>query len=215
MKEILLNTRKKRSGSAFADIAASLCLSASGAASGVFSKFLDEHHSDLPHLFLNVENAFDLHNFLGTLTPWLLICVCISVFSRSPVKAALNVFLFLAAMLCGYYIYCYYAAGFFPLSYALTWALITLISPAAAFFTWYSRGRGILSIIISGAILGFAVNTSFSFGMLYFSFRSPLHTAAFAAMMVMLIKPPVKMLIVLLTAFTFAIIISAVSPIAF
>lgn len=215
MKEILSNTRKKRSGSVFADFAASLCLSASGAAAGVFSKFLDEHHSDLPQPFLNIENTLDFHNFLSTLAPWMLICVCISVFSRSPVKAALNVFLFLAAMLCGYYIYCYYEAGFFPLSYVMIWAIITVLSPLAAFFAWYSRGTNILSMIISGLILGFSANVAFSFGMLYFSFRSPLYTAAFVAMAAALIKPPVKMLIVLLIAFIFAVIINAVSPIAF
>lgn len=214
MKNILRSTRESKSGAIITDCAASLLSAASGAAAGVFSKLLDVHHPDLPQPFLNIENALDIHNFLGELTPWLLVCVYISVFSRSPLRAALNVFLFLAAMLCGYYIYCYYGAGFFPFSYMMVWAVLTVLSPAAAFISWYARGKGILSVLISGAILGFAANTAFSFGMMYFSFISILHTAAFIALAAALIKPPKKMVIVLLIAAIFAVLIRAVSPIA-
>lgn len=214
MKNILSSIRESKSGALAKDCAASLLAAASGAAAGVFSKFLDVHHSDLPQPFLNMENALDIHNFLGGLLPWLLICVYISVFTHSPLRAAINVFLFLASMLCGYYIYCYYGAGFFPFSYMLIWAVITALSPAAAFVSWYARGKGLFSALISGAILGFAANTAFSFGMLYFSFFSILHTAAFAAVAAALIKPPKKMLIVILTAAVFAVLIRTFSPIA-
>lgn len=214
MKNILRATRESKSGALLKDCAASLLSAVSGAAAGVFSKFLDVHHPDLQQPFLNIENALDIHNFLGGLLPWLLICVYISVFSRSPLRAAINVFLFLTSMLCGYYIYCYYGAGFFPFSYMLIWATITALSPAAAFVSWYARGKGPLSVLISGAILGFAVNTAFSFGMLYFSFISVLHTAAFATVAAALIKPPKKMLAVLLTAAVFAVLVRAFSPIA-
>lgn len=49
----------------------------------------------------------------------------------------------------------------------LYWGIITLITPVAAFFTWYSKGEGIFSILCSAIILSIFFDQAFSFGIWY------------------------------------------------
>ena len=41
------------------------------------------------------EFAVDLHNVLGEFAPWIVIAVCIAVYSTTPIRAGINVFAFL------------------------------------------------------------------------------------------------------------------------
>jgi len=84
----------------------------------------------------------DLANFLSRLTVWLVIAVCISVFSSTPKRAAVNVFAFFAEMVSAYYMYSEFIAGFFPLHYAMIWAALTAVSPFLAYICWYAKGTG-------------------------------------------------------------------------
>ena len=61
---------------------------------GTFSKYLDYRQAQLPYLLHIMDERLDFHNFLGSFAPWILIAVCISVKSASPVRAAVNVFAF-------------------------------------------------------------------------------------------------------------------------
>ena len=62
---------------------------------GIVSKYLDcVPSNELPFII----NALDVRNFLGRFSLWIFLSVCISVYSRSPMRAAVNVFVFLAAM---------------------------------------------------------------------------------------------------------------------
>lgn len=118
---------------------------------GVASKALDETAvNELPKLF----QYLDITNFLGRFSIWIFIAVCISVYSNSAKRAALNVFLFFTGMVSSYYIYSVLVAGFFPKSYALIWVCITILSPLPAFFCWYAKGNGWFAICISGIIIG-------------------------------------------------------------
>lgn len=98
--------------------------------------------------------CLDIGNFFGRLGIWVLIGTVISVYSHTPLRAALNVFLFFMGMLAGYYAYCKFALGFFPASYAAVWMAIALVSPFLAFICWYAKGSGAAAVIISGIILG-------------------------------------------------------------
>ena len=72
---------------------------------GVASKALDETPvNELPELF----HYLDLTNFLGRFSIWIFIAVCISVYSNSAKKAALNVLLFFVGMVSSF---CWYAKG--------------------------------------------------------------------------------------------------------
>ncbi len=118
---------------------------------GVFSKMLDTAaFNELPQIM----QTLDITNFLGRFAIWIFIAVCISVYSSSPNRAALCVFLFFVGMVGSYYLYSKFMAGFFPGSYALIWFAITLLSPVPAFLCWYSKGNGWFSAALSGVIIG-------------------------------------------------------------
>lgn len=50
-----------------------------------------------------IGSAMDLHNFLGELAPRIVIAVCIAVYSTTPIRAGINVFIFFAGMVSSYY----------------------------------------------------------------------------------------------------------------
>ena len=56
---------------------------------GVFSKYLDYRQANLPALLHLIDSAVDLHNFLGKLAPWIVIAVCIAVYSTSPIRVGI------------------------------------------------------------------------------------------------------------------------------
>ena len=61
---------------------------------GWFSKYLDERQAELPGLLAKLDELLDFHNFLGGFAPWILIAVCLSVYSHTPFRAGINVFFF-------------------------------------------------------------------------------------------------------------------------
>lgn len=62
---------------------------------GTVSKFLDTTPSnELPFII----ERLDVRNFLGRFAIWILIAVCISIYSNSSIRAAVNVFTFFLGM---------------------------------------------------------------------------------------------------------------------
>lgn len=161
----------------------------SGICAGTFSKFLD---GKLPAWLYAIDRSLDFHNFLGGFAPWIVIGVCISVYSCTPVRASINVFMFFLGMVSGYYIYCNFVAGFFPKSYAMIWFGITVISPAPAFICWYARGKGKIAFIVTSGIIGVLINTAFAYGMYYLDIRSWLNILMLISGIVILYKSPGK-----------------------
>lgn len=150
-----------------------LCL---GVALGVFSKFLDATPSNrLPVLL----EWLDLGNFLGRFAIWVLLGVCISVYSNSALRAALNVFVFLAGMVASYYLYSYFVAGFFPRSYAMIWAAFAAASPVLGFLCWYAKGDSKPGFVLSVLIFAVLFNLCFAYGWGYFAPRSLLEAVTF------------------------------------
>ena len=92
-----------------------------GIALGTFSKYLDFRQAELPGMLMAIDGALDIHNFLGRFTIWVLIALCISIYSNSAIRASINVFVFFVGMVASYYLYSSYIAGFFPRSYAMIW----------------------------------------------------------------------------------------------
>ena len=112
-----------------------------GIALGTFSKYLDFRQAELPCVLMAIDEAFDIHNFLGRFAIWVLIALCISIYSNSAIRASVNVFAFFVGMVASYYLYSNYIAGFFPRSYAMIWFGFTAVSPLLAFVCWYARGK--------------------------------------------------------------------------
>lgn len=150
-----------------------------GIALGTFSKFLDFRHAELPSVLMAIEGALDVHNFLGRFAIWILIALCISLYSNSALRASVNVFVFFAGMVTSYYLYSKYVAGFFPRSYAVIWFGFTAISPFLAYVCWYAKGKSKLAAILSMLILAVLFNMVFVYGWGYFEARSILELAVF------------------------------------
>ncbi len=81
-----------------------------GNALGALSKFLDCTASNaLPPIL----EYLDVRNFLGCFAIWILLGLCIAVYSPSPACAAISVFAFFSGMVASYYAYSKWIAGFF------------------------------------------------------------------------------------------------------
>ena len=151
-----------------------------GIALGTFSKYLDFRQAELPCVLMAIDEAFDIHNFLGRFAIWVLIALCISIYSNSAIRAGINVLVFFIGMVASYYLYSNYIAGFFPRSYAMIWFRFTAVSPLLAFVCWYARGKSKLAFILSALILAVLFNMCFVYGFGYFSARSVLEVIVFS-----------------------------------
>ena len=150
-----------------------------GIALGTFSKYLDFRQAELPCVLMAIDEAFDIHNFLGRFAIWVLIALCISIYSNSATRASVNVFAFFAGMVASYYLYSNYVAGFFPRSYAMIWFGFTMISPFLAFVCWYAKGKSRPAFMLSVLILAVLFNMTFVYGWGYFEARSVLELIVF------------------------------------
>lgn len=156
---------------------------------GVISKYLDcTASNELPHIV----EYLDVRNFLGRFAIWIFLAVCISIYSVSPERAALNVFVFFAAMVTSYYLYSKFIAGFFPRSYAMIWAVLTILSPALAFICWYSKGGSKIAAAISAGIVAVLFNMTFSYGWIYFDIQSVLELLVFICGVIVLRRTTIK-----------------------
>lgn len=118
---------------------------------GVLQKWLDGAAFNALPVWLQ---KWDLGNYFGRLSFWILISVVISIYSETALRASMNTCSFLLSMLAGYYIYCKWVAGFLPVTYMMYWILISFAAIPAAFACWYAKGKGILAIGLSAVILG-------------------------------------------------------------
>ena len=171
---------------------------------GIFSKWLDNLSIDDTIWWKHIFGILDLRNVFSLFGIWIFIAATISVFSKTPLRASLNVFLFFVGMTVSYHLYTIMFSGFNPKSYMMIWYGITAITPILAFTCWYAKGNNKISIIISSVILAVMLNKSFSVGILYFSFKSIIDTSLFlGTASVLYVKPKNSMYIVL-----FAIILT-------
>ncbi len=152
MKALLVKTRSPEyAGSIKTMIFKTIIIMVIGFALGVIQKWLDELPNNLlPSLF----QQLDVVNYFGRLSIWILLSTVISVCSKTPLRAAINTFLFLISMISGYYIYCNYVLGFLPRTYMMIWIVISILSFFLAYICWYAKGRGRIAILVSSVILG-------------------------------------------------------------
>ena len=165
-----------------------------GIALGVFSKWLDNMSLNDSIWWQHILGIIDLGNVLSSLGVWILIAVCISIYSNSPLRASINVFIFFLGMCVSYHIYTIAFVGFNPRNYMLIWYGITLISPFMAFVCWYAKGNGIIAFIVKVAIITVMILCSFSIGMWYFDFISLIDTIFFITILVVLYDTPKNLL---------------------
>lgn len=117
-----------------------------GFALGILQKWMDGSPSNMFPLLMQ---QLDIGNYFGRLAIWILLATSISVYSKSPLRAAINTFLFFISMLAGYYLYCNYVLGFLPVTYMMIWVVISFLSIFMAYICWYAKGEGAIAIVIS------------------------------------------------------------------
>lgn len=126
---------------------------------GILQKWIDgTGGSNLPMIL----QQLDIGNYFGRLAIWILLGTIISVYSESPLRAAINTFSFFISMLAGYYLYCNYVLGFLPRTYMIMWIVIAFASFFMAYICWYAKGNGTIAIIISSVIIGILLAQAFN-----------------------------------------------------
>ena len=126
---------------------------------GVLQKWIDGKGGNNLPLILQ---QLDIGNYLGRLAIWILLGTIISVHSESPLRAAINTFIFFISMLAGYYLYCNYILGFLPRTYMMMWIVIAFASFFMAYICWYAKGSGVIAISISSMIIGVLLAQAFN-----------------------------------------------------
>lgn len=122
-----------------------------GFALGVLQKWMD---GSAVNTFPVIIQQLDIVNYFGRLAIWILLATAISVYARSPLRAAVNTFFFFISMLAGYYLYCNYILGFLPKAYMMIWIMLSFVSFFMAYVCWYAKGEGVVAIFLSSLILG-------------------------------------------------------------
>ena len=118
---------------------------------GVLQKWLDGTASNhLPEVL----QQLDFRNYFGRLAIWMLLGTILSVYSPTPLWAAINTFCFFISMLAGYYLYCNYVLGFLSRRYMQMWIVISFFAFFMAYVCWYAKGNGIVAVFLSSLILG-------------------------------------------------------------
>ena len=187
-----------------------------GIALGTFSKFLDFRQTELPSVLMAIDGALDVHNFLGRFEIWVLIALCISIYSNSAIRASVNVFAFFVGMVASYYLYSNYVAGFFPRSYAMIWVGFTMISPFLAFVCWYAKGKSRPAFMLSVLILAVLFNMTFVYGWGYFEARSVLELIVFIIGLTVLRRDTLKSSVLMGTiSIVLAVLLDMVIPFHF
>ena len=178
---------------------------------GIFSKWLDNMSIDDTIWWQHIFGILDLRNVFSLFGIWIFIATTISVFSKTPLRASLNVFLFFIGMTVSYHLYTIIFSGFNPKNYMMIWYGITIITPILAFICWYAKGDGKISIVISGIILAVMALSSFAIGMWYFDFRSIIDTILFVGTILVLYVNPknsiYSLLISLVLTLTFRLLV--------
>ena len=130
-----------------------------GFALGVLQKWLD---GTTANAFPVIIQQLDIRNYFGRLAIWILLATIISVYAKSPLRAAINSFFFFISMLAGYYLYCNYILGFLPKTYMMIWIAISYVTFFMAYICWYAKGEGIIAIFISSIIMGVLLAQAFN-----------------------------------------------------
>ena len=150
---------------------------------GFISKWLDSRTFNIGFL-----DYLDLGNFFSNMAIWLFIALLVAIYSKSPIKASINVFLFFLGMNISYHLYTIIFNGFNPKSYMMIWYGFTLISPILGYISWYAKSNNKYSIIINSIIIFVMLVSCFNIGMWYFDMKGILYTLTFILSILVIYK---------------------------
>ena len=183
-----------------AQITYSLLILLLGILLGVFSKWLDNMGINDAIWWQHILGILDLRNVFSEFAIWFLIALAISVYSSTPLRSCLNVFLFFTGMCISYHLYTIVFAGFNPQRYMMIWYGFTLLSPILAFVCWYGKGKTKVSLIIDMLILAVMMSVCFTIGFWYFDIPRIINVTIFFCSVAILYSEPKQTAINLLGA---------------
>ena len=94
-----------------------------------------------------------LGNIFSQMSVWIFLCSVLAVYSSTPRRAAVNVFLFCVGMLLTYYLTAEGMHSPYSMTFVYGWSVFSLFSPVLAFFTWYAKGKGAVSRLLTAGIV--------------------------------------------------------------
>lgn len=115
-------------------------IAGAGVLLGVAAKLLDIYTAHLGHVF-------------SQMSVWIFLCTVISVYSSTPIRAAVNVFSFCMGMLPAYYLTAELTSSVYSMTFVHGWTVFALFTPLFAFCTWYAKGKKFISRIIGVGII--------------------------------------------------------------
>ena len=157
---------------------------------GIFSKWLDNLSIDDSVWWQHILGILNLRNVFSLLGIWIFIAITISVFSKTPRRAGINVLCFFLGMTVSYHLYTILFCGFNPMRYMMIWYGFTLISPLLAYVCWHAKGKNKVSMIISSLILSVMFILSFHIGIWYFDLKSIIDLLIFIGTVIVLYVNP-------------------------
>ena len=207
MKEYLNNIRVPNKIELKNKIINSLMIFLLGIILGIISKWLDNLSINDNIWWHNIISFFDLRNFFSDYSIWIFIGLTISIYSSTPLRSSINVFLFFIGLTISYHIYTIIFSGFNPSSYMIIWYLISILSIVFAYICWYSKSEHKVTIIINSLILFIMFSSCFNIGMFYFDIKGILYLLVFIATLFVLYKKKEYLLISLFIGFILSVFI--------
>ena len=112
-----------------------------------------------------VSKLFDIYteilgNIFSEFAVWILFGTLISIYSDNKKKAMINVFLFCIGMLITYYLTAHITHSVYGWTFIKRWTLFACVSPVFAYFTWMTKEKGFLPLIIRIGIIGVSIFSS-------------------------------------------------------
>ncbi|MBR1482107.1 MAG: hypothetical protein IJ598_03955 [Ruminococcus sp.] len=107
---------------------------------------------------------FDIVSFFSVLLPWAFAALVISLFSRTPIRAAINVLALFCGMLLGFLLYCGVFLHTVPnWDFLSSRLILTAVAPLIAAVCWYGRGVGTVAGFIAAFIIAYYFLQAFHF----------------------------------------------------
>ncbi len=110
-------------------------ITCTGLLSGIAIKFLDIYTTNLGNIF-------------SQMSVWIFLCTILAIYSSTPKRAAINVFLFCFGMVSTYYLTAKLTKSVYSSLFLYGWMIFNLFTPFMAFGTWYTLEKGIVSKLI-------------------------------------------------------------------
>lgn len=169
MKEKLSKIRRPETedASLAVSIIASITAVAAGLAIGIAVKALQFMAANSTVWWQDFIGELQLDVVFNKFPVWFLFGLAVAVWSWTPLKAAINEFLFFLGVTGGFILAPSVVPGLTSAPTPTIWFIITVLSPVAAYIFWYAKSQSWPSILFDIIIIGLMGAYMFDCGFLY------------------------------------------------